>query len=83
LFLFTSVGYFNFLTNTSLPFTSLLSPSVRRTGYHFPNSLSEAMRVAGESPYLPSDSWFKLVYMPMELILNKKKRMCPPRLSSI
>jgi hypothetical protein len=30
-----------------------VSPSLRRTGYHFPNSVSEAMRITGESPYLP------------------------------
>jgi hypothetical protein len=55
-FLFTSFpfeGYFNFLPNPSLPFISLLSPSLRRTGFHFPNSDFESMRITGESPYLP------------------------------
>ena len=39
-----------FLSPTHI--TSLLSPSLHRTGYHFPNSLSEAIRITCESPYL-------------------------------
>ena len=50
-----------FLTSLSTHITSRLSSSLRRTGYHFPNSLSEAIGITCERPYPPSVSWFQSV----------------------